>query len=239
MERRTNAENTVEYFVTLREFVEEVVDLVWEDSEKESSLNLPTLRMCEEQAVPFIIAGLSRFWRRNFPFKREICFEEIVAAYKIFEREEEEWIMLHEPPKEPTFTFDPTPKLKSVVIAPKGSLKVTIENQDEEKEEDEDEEEMAICLSSDESLNLPEEEEDIVCFKCQGHGHVAAICPSKKKKSIIERIREKDPKLAEKLKKQRKARAKECRRAKRIALAIQRRHGSPKRGKKKGGNCRK
>ena len=85
----------------------------------------------------------------------------------------------------------------------------------------------------------PEEEEHIVCFKCLGRGHVAANCPSKKKKSILERIREKDPKLAEKLKKQRKARAKECRRAKRIALTIQRRHASPKGGKKKGEDCRK
>ena len=178
MERRVNEETGVEYYITLREFVEEVIELVFDDMEKTSSFDVPTMRNCEKEAVIFIIAVLSPFWRSYFPFKGEVKFDDIVAAYKLFDKEEHGWINEKEP-----FTplYNDAPTLKSVIVAPAGSIKVTVTK---EEEEEEDDDQMVICIESDDSLDIPDEA-DSICLKCQQSGHLADMCTGKRSNRFL------------------------------------------------------
>ena len=116
METRYNQEIDTTYFPTLSEFISEVLEAIRMEADLSSQALMPNLDHCEEEAVPYIIVGLSQFWREKFPFEETIKFTDIQEAASKFADEEAAWISQHFPIKMNVATSPP--RLRSVVVIP-------------------------------------------------------------------------------------------------------------------------
>ena len=212
METRYNEELEVEYFPTLAEFYSEVLEAMRMDADLQSQDIMPDLEHCEEDSVPYIIVGLSQFWREKFPFEETIKFLDIQEAARKFAEEETAWISQNHPVKISVATE--SPKLRSVVVVPDkaahGVFQISVENKNAEDED-------IIDLSDHDPIQMPLEK-----ASKEGNKKVNKIVtsPSSSYKSYYKERLAKDPEFAAQEKLRQKLNFKERRRRKRVAEAM-------------------
>ncbi|CAG7826784.1 unnamed protein product [Allacma fusca] len=215
MDRRNSEEDTFSYFPTLKQFSEDILDLVWQEEDAKISDILPNITICERRAASLIIAGFSQFWRGNFPFEEGTAFRDIRRASEKLGKEEAHWINTNEPLRRLKGRENQPQKLRSLIIHPKsGIVKVNVcQGQSGD----------ILDLMDTDPIKLPAlDEGDKLCHKCYKVGHVGKVCPNPRNKEAYKKKLKDDPVFGEKEKHRIRHNFKEYRRRKRQAAAKKR-----------------